>query len=156
MPRSLFQMEEKNEGCWELKLSPVKAYDAGIYKCVARNEFGFTISKCRLHLGGKMSKTADFVVEPDSPCVFVKTVPPGRAEPPESEQADESQIYVAWTPPKFTGNSPILCYKLEYKLPGEYCSLHCVLGTLNDRLTGCSVSCAYCRRDGVHGCRRKD
>ncbi|RZB39359.1 muscle M-line assembly protein unc-89-like [Asbolus verrucosus] len=80
-----------------LKLSPALAFDQGMYKVVARNKIGQTIARARIVLG----TTPD---EPDSP---------------EAAQISTTEIFLTWKQPRFDGNSPVLCYSLEYKLAEE-------------------------------------
>lgn len=83
-----------DEGRSHLKLSPALAFDQGMYKVVARNKIGQTIARTRIVLG----QVPD---EPDSP---------------EISQVSDNEILLTWKQPRFDGHSPVICYKLEYKL----------------------------------------
>lgn len=80
-----------------IKFRPALAFDQGMYKVVARNKVGQTISRTRIVMGF----TPD---EPDSP---------------EAIQISDTEILLSWRQPKFDGNSPIICYRLEYKLAND-------------------------------------
>lgn len=84
-------------GRFELHLNPVRAYDAGCYKVVARNDCGAVFCRARLKLG----------------------FTPGMPDAPKVNQVSSSEAYVTWCPPRFSGNSPILSYLLEYKIDQE-------------------------------------
>ncbi|XP_013790502.2 obscurin-like [Limulus polyphemus] len=85
------------DGRCELHLKPGKAYDVGVYKCIARNLLGSVTCRARLKIGGV----------------------PGRPDAPDVEQSSDTEILLVWCPPKNEGNSPTLCYCLEYKQPDE-------------------------------------
>lgn len=80
-----------------MKLSPALAFDQGMYKVVARNKIGQTIARTRIVLG----QVPD---EPDSP---------------EVSQVSDNEVLLTWKQPRFDGHSPVVCYKLEYKLAEE-------------------------------------
>ncbi|XP_076362329.1 protein Obscurin-like isoform X2 [Tachypleus tridentatus] len=85
------------DGRCELHLKPGKVYDVGVYKCIARNLLGSVTCRARLKIGGV----------------------PGRPDAPDVEQSSDTEILLVWYSPKNEGNSPTLCYCLEYKQPGE-------------------------------------
>lgn len=68
-----------------------------MYKVVARNKVGQTIARTRIVMG----YTPD---EPDSPAAI---------------EVSDTEILLSWKQPKFDGNSPIICYRLEYKLAND-------------------------------------
>lgn len=80
-----------------IKFRPALAFDQGMYKVVARNKVGQTIARTRIVMGF----TPD---EPDSP---------------EAIQTSDTEMLLSWKPPRSDGNSPIICYRLEYKLANE-------------------------------------
>lgn len=68
-----------------------------MYKVVARNKVGQTIARTRIVMG----------FSPDEP------------DSPEAIGISDTEILLSWKQPKFDGNSPIICYRLEYKLANE-------------------------------------
>ncbi|XP_033229349.1 obscurin isoform X4 [Belonocnema kinseyi] len=87
------KITEDNEGRSILSFDPAKEYDVGIYKVVARNKVGQTVARTR---------------------VLVATVPSAPDSPQESDVSD-TEILIRWKQPKYDGNSPVLCYNLQYK-----------------------------------------
>lgn len=81
------------EGRCGLRLKPTRAYDVGCFKCVARNDHGAVVCRAKLKLG----------------------TTPGRPEPPVAPDTSDSQAYLTWSPPRQDGNSPIMCYSIEYQ-----------------------------------------
>lgn len=69
----------------------------GMYKVVARNKIGQTIARMRILMG----------LVPDEP------------DSPEASQISDIEVFLTWKQPKFDGNSPVLCYSLQYKLADE-------------------------------------
>lgn len=65
-----------------------------MYKVVARNKIGQTVALTRIVYG----------TVPDSP------------DSPTANQISDTEILLTWKPPKSDGNSPVLCYSLQYKL----------------------------------------
>ncbi|XP_035206378.1 obscurin-like isoform X2 [Stegodyphus dumicola] len=82
-----------SDGRCSLTLRPAKAYDVGVYKCVARNAHGVSVCRARLNLGSVSSKP----------------------EPPKAEKCSDTEVYLTWLPPKFDGFTPTFGYALEYK-----------------------------------------
>ncbi|XP_044269472.1 obscurin isoform X2 [Tribolium madens] len=80
-----------------LKFSPALSFDQGMYKVVARNKIGQTVARARIVFGSTPE-------EPDSP---------------ETPQTSDTEIFLTWKQPRFDGNSPVLCYSLEYKLADD-------------------------------------
>ncbi|RWS07258.1 muscle M-line assembly protein unc-89-like protein, partial [Dinothrombium tinctorium] len=97
MESSRITMHNLPDGRCELRINPVKAYDVGCYKCVARNEHDAVFCRARLKLG------------------YAPAVP----DPPEIKQTNDTQVYLCWTPPRFDGNETVLCYHLECKKVNE-------------------------------------
>ncbi|XP_018567720.1 obscurin isoform X4 [Anoplophora glabripennis] len=85
------------QGRSHLRLSPALGFDQGMYKVVARNKVGQTIARTRIVLG----------LVPDEP------------DSPEASQISDTEILLTWKQPKFDGNAPVICYRLEYKLADE-------------------------------------
>lgn len=75
----------------QLIIKPSYAYDAGCYKCVARNDHGVVFCRARLKFG---------------------TVPE-RPEAPKLKDVSAREICLYWPPPKSSGNSWITGYSLE-------------------------------------------
>lgn len=76
-----------------LRLEPAIEFDIGIYKAVARNKVGQTVSRSRVVLA----------VVPDAP------------EAPEAVAVSDSEILLRWKQPREDGNCAVLCYCLQYK-----------------------------------------
>lgn len=76
-----------------LKLDPAIEFDIGIYKAVARNKIGQTVSRSRVVLA----------VVPDAPAA------------PEAVAVSDSEILLRWKQPREDGNCSVLCYCLQYK-----------------------------------------
>ncbi|XP_053213912.1 obscurin-like isoform X4 [Panonychus citri] len=89
-------VKQLSSGRVELTINPVHAYDAGCYKCVARNEHGAIFCRARLRIG-----TA-----------------PEKPEPPEVRGTSATEAYLVWSQPKGLGNSWITSYSLEYSIHG--------------------------------------
>ncbi|XP_051165291.1 obscurin isoform X2 [Leptopilina boulardi] len=87
------KITEDNEGRSILSFEPAREYDIGIYKVVARNKIGQTVARAR---------------------VLLATVPSAPDSPQESDASD-TEILLRWKQPKYDGNSPVLCYNLQYK-----------------------------------------
>ncbi|GIY55923.1 hypothetical protein CDAR_566731 [Caerostris darwini] len=88
---------ELKDGRCELRINPTRAYDIGVYKCVARNMHGVTCCRARLKLGSK----------------------PGRPEKPAVRDTSDTEIYITWAVPRDEGNCTTLGYALEYKKADE-------------------------------------
>ncbi|XP_076264330.1 obscurin isoform X30 [Rhynchophorus ferrugineus] len=82
------------EGRSHYRLTPALAFDQGMYKIVARNKIGQTVARTRIVLG----------LVPDEP------------DSPEASQVSDTEVLLTWKQPKHDGNSPVICYKLEYKV----------------------------------------
>lgn len=91
------KIETDDSGRSHYKLSPALNFDQGMYKVVARNKIGQTIARTRIVMG----------LVPDEP------------DSPEASQISDTEVLLTWKQPKFDGNSPVLCYSLEYKKADE-------------------------------------
>nr|XP_046471281.1 obscurin isoform X9 [Neodiprion pinetum]XP_046471284.1 obscurin isoform X9 [Neodiprion pinetum] len=87
------KVEEDNEGRSILTFNPAKDFDVGIYKVVARNKVGQTVARARVLLATAPSS-------PDSP---------------QTPEISDTEVLLRWKQPKDDGNSPILCYNVQYK-----------------------------------------
>ncbi|XP_054712056.1 obscurin-like isoform X2 [Uloborus diversus] len=87
----------RKDGRCELRINPARAYDVGVYKCVARNLHGVNCCRARLKLGSK----------------------PGRPEPPVFRESSDTEIYITWAVPRDEGNCTTLGYTLDYKKSDE-------------------------------------
>lgn len=83
---------EDDEGRSILSFNPAREHDIGIYKVVARNKVGQTVARTRILV-------ATMPMAPDSP---------------EVADASDTEILLRWKQPKWDGNSPIICYSLQY------------------------------------------
>ncbi|XP_076762738.1 obscurin isoform X1 [Xylocopa sonorina] len=90
---SRIKITEDKDGRSILSFSPAKEIDVGIYKVVARNSLGQTVVRTRMIQA------------------FVPTGP----DSPEADEISDTEILLRWKQPKFDGNSPVLCYNLQYK-----------------------------------------
>ncbi|XP_022664923.1 obscurin-like isoform X9 [Varroa destructor] len=81
-------------GISTLTLAPGMAYDAGVFKCVARNASGTAVCRARLRIGDI----------------------PGRPAAPRVVQATARQMYIEWNAPRQENNARTLYFTLEYKL----------------------------------------
>lgn len=91
------KIETDDDGRSHYKLCPALGFDQGMYKVVARNKVGQTIARTRIVLG----------LVPDEP------------DSPEASQISDTEVLLTWKQPKFDGNSPVLCYCMEYKLADD-------------------------------------
>ncbi|KAL0112250.1 hypothetical protein PUN28_011952 [Cardiocondyla obscurior] len=87
------KVTEDSDGRSILSFNPTKEHDIGIYKVVARNPIGQTIVRTR---------------------VLQATVPFG-PDSPEGSDVSDTEVLLRWKQPKYDGNSPVLCYNLQYK-----------------------------------------
>lgn len=90
---SRIHFETDEEGRSILKLKPALAFDVGMYKVVARNKIGQTAAYTRIVAG----------TTPEAP------------DSPEITQISDTEMLLNWHPPKYDGQSPILCYSLQFK-----------------------------------------
>ncbi|XP_070156196.1 obscurin isoform X8 [Polyergus mexicanus] len=84
---------EDAEGRSILSFNPTKEHDIGIYKVAARNPVGQTVVRTR---------------------VLLATVPFG-PDSPEASDVSDTEVLLRWKQPKYDGNSPVVCYNLQYK-----------------------------------------
>lgn len=68
-----------------------------MYKVVARNKIGQTVARARVLFG----------MVPDAP------------DSPEASQISDTEILLVWKQPRHDGNSPVICYSLQYKLADD-------------------------------------
>ncbi|XP_071572462.1 protein Obscurin isoform X5 [Temnothorax nylanderi] len=87
------KVTEDSDGRSILSFNPTKEHDIGIYKVVARNPIGQTIIRTRV-------LQATVSCGPDSP---------------EASDVSDTEVLLRWKQPKYDGNSPVLCYNLQYK-----------------------------------------
>lgn len=76
-----------------VRFQPASHYDVGIYKAVARNKVGQTVSRARVVLAAL----------PDAP------------DSPEIAKVSDTEILLRWKQPRDDGHSSVLCYSLQYK-----------------------------------------
>ena len=76
-----------------LQFLPASYNDIGIYKAVARNRIGQTVARTRVVIA----------MIPDAP------------DSPDAVAVSDTEILLRWKQPRHDGNSPVLCYSLEYK-----------------------------------------
>ncbi|XP_060826020.1 obscurin isoform X7 [Bombus pascuorum] len=88
------KVTEDQDGRSILSFNPTKEHDVGSYKIVARNSLGQTVVRTRL----------------------VEAVVPSGPDSPEVSDVSDTEILLRWKQPKYDGNSPVLCYNLQYKL----------------------------------------
>ncbi|XP_024939523.1 obscurin isoform X4 [Cephus cinctus] len=87
------KVTEDDEGRSILRFNPARQHDVGIYKVVARNKVGQTVARTR---------------------VLLATVP-SAPDSPEVTEVSDTEVLLRWKQPKDDGNSPVLCYNLQYK-----------------------------------------
>ncbi|XP_043515960.1 obscurin isoform X5 [Frieseomelitta varia] len=87
------KITEDEDGRSILSFNPTKEHDVGSYKVVARNSLGQTAIRARL----------------------VEAEVPSGPDSPEAADVSDTEILVRWKQPKRDGNSPVLCYNLQYK-----------------------------------------
>ena len=84
---------EEDDGRSRLQLQPAADFDQGVYKVVARNSVGQTVTKCRLFMGSE----------------------PGLPEMPEPVEHSDTEVMLRWKIPQDSGHTPILAYGLQMK-----------------------------------------
>lgn len=87
----------EEDGRSVLRFEKACHYDVGIYKAVARNRIGQTVSRCRV-LEAQL---------PDAP------------DSPDAADISDSEVLLRWKQPRDDGNSSVLCYSLQYKKASE-------------------------------------
>lgn len=76
-----------------VKFEPATHYDVGIYKAVARNKVGQTVSRARV----------------------VHAALPDAPDSPEIAKCSDTEVLLRWKQPRDDGHSSVLCYSLQYK-----------------------------------------
>lgn len=77
-----------------VRFEPASRFDVGIYKAVARNKSGQTVTRARV-------VHAELPNAPDSP---------------EAWKTSDTEILLRWKQPRYDGHSAVLCYSLQYQL----------------------------------------
>lgn len=91
------KIEMDKSGRSFLKFTPAVLYDIGIYKAVARNKVGQTVSRARVVIA----------TLPDAP------------DSPDPSQIGDTEVLLRWKQPRDDGNTDVLCYMLQYKLVSD-------------------------------------
>uniref|UniRef100_A0A8D9ASD4 Muscle M-line assembly protein unc-89 n=1 Tax=Cacopsylla melanoneura TaxID=428564 RepID=A0A8D9ASD4_9HEMI len=76
-----------------MSIEPVLNADLGIFKIVARNKKGQTVTRCR---------------------VFEATTPMA-PDSPEAVDISDTEILLRWKQPSYDAHAPVICYSLQYK-----------------------------------------
>lgn len=84
---------EDEEGRSTLKFEPAMHHDIGFYKVVARNKVGQTVARTRV----------------------VEATTPDAPDSPTASDTSDTEVLLRWKQPKYDGNSPVICYNLQYK-----------------------------------------
>ncbi|XP_045774491.1 obscurin isoform X8 [Maniola jurtina] len=84
---------EDEEGRSTLKFDPAMHHDIGFYKVVARNKVGQTVARTRI----------------------VEATTPDAPDSPTATEISDTEILLRWKQPKYDGNSPVVCYSLQYR-----------------------------------------
>ncbi|CAG4950620.1 unnamed protein product [Parnassius apollo] len=84
---------EDDDGRSTLKLDPAMHHDVGFYKVVARNKVGQTVARTRI----------------------VEATHPDAPDSPTAADVSDTEVLLRWKQPKYDGNSPVVCYSLQYK-----------------------------------------
>ncbi|XP_050346623.1 obscurin isoform X3 [Nymphalis io] len=84
---------EDEEGRSTLKFDPAMHHDIGFYKVVARNKVGQTVARTRI----------------------VEATNPDAPDSPTATDVSDKEVLLRWKQPKYDGNSPVVCYSLQYK-----------------------------------------
>ncbi|XP_026738493.1 obscurin isoform X2 [Trichoplusia ni] len=84
---------EDEDGRSTLKFNPAKHHDIGFYKVVARNKVGQTVARTRV----------------------VEATTPDAPDSPTATDISDTEVLLRWKQPKYDGNSPVVCYSLQYK-----------------------------------------
>ncbi|XP_029048165.2 obscurin-like isoform X4 [Osmia bicornis bicornis] len=87
------KVTEDKDGRSILSFDTTKEHDVGSYKVVARNSLGQTVVRTRM----------------------VEAAVPSGPDSPEASDVSDTEILLRWKQPKHDGNSPVLCYHLQYK-----------------------------------------
>lgn len=84
---------EDDEGRSTLEFNPAMHHDIGFYKVVARNKVGQTVARTRI----------------------VEATNPDAPDSPSAAEVSDTEVLLRWLQPKYDGNSPVVCYSLQYK-----------------------------------------
>ncbi|XP_075991763.1 obscurin isoform X5 [Anticarsia gemmatalis] len=84
---------EDEDGRSTLKFDPCMHHDIGFYKVVARNKVGQTVARTRV----------------------VEATNPDAPDSPTAADISDREVLLRWKQPKYDGNSPVICYSLQYK-----------------------------------------
>ncbi|CAH2103000.1 unnamed protein product [Euphydryas editha] len=84
---------EDEEGRSTLRFDPAMHHDIGFYKVVARNKVGQTVARTRI----------------------VQATNPDAPDSPTATEVSDTEVLLRWKQPKYDGNSPVVCYSLQYK-----------------------------------------
>ncbi|XP_059058380.1 obscurin, partial [Achroia grisella] len=84
---------EDDDGRSTLKFEPAMHHDIGFYKVVARNKVGQTVARTRV----------------------VEASTPDAPDSPTAADVSDTEVLLRWKQPKYDGNSPVVCYSLQYK-----------------------------------------
>ncbi|XP_060806138.1 obscurin isoform X2 [Amyelois transitella] len=84
---------EDEDGRSTLKFEPAMHHDIGYYKVVARNKVGQTVARTRI----------------------VEATTPDAPDSPAAAEVSDTEVLLRWKQPKYDGNSPVVCYSLQYK-----------------------------------------
>lgn len=84
---------EDEDGRSTLKFEPCMHHDIGFYKVVARNKVGQTVARTRI----------------------VEATTPNAPDSPTATDTSDTEVLLRWKQPKYDGNSPVVCYSLQYK-----------------------------------------
>ncbi|XP_047531484.1 obscurin isoform X5 [Vanessa atalanta] len=84
---------EDEEGRSTLRFDPAMHHDIGFYKVVARNKVGQTVARTRI----------------------VEATNPDAPDSPTATEVSDKEVLLRWKQPKYDGNSPVVCYSLQYK-----------------------------------------
>ncbi|CAH0405571.1 unnamed protein product [Chilo suppressalis] len=87
------KITEDEEGRSTLSFNPSMHHDVGYYKVVARNKVGQTVARTRI----------------------VEATTPDSPDSPVAAEVSDTEVLLRWKQPKYDGNSPVVCYGLQYK-----------------------------------------
>ncbi|XP_047985118.1 obscurin isoform X4 [Leguminivora glycinivorella] len=87
------KIEQDEEGRSTIKFEPAMHHDIGFYKVVARNKVGQTVARTRI----------------------VEATTPDAPDSPQYADISDTEVLLRWKQPKYDGNSPVICYNLQYK-----------------------------------------
>ncbi|CAH2049873.1 unnamed protein product, partial [Iphiclides podalirius] len=84
---------EDEDGRSTLRMDPAMHHDVGFYKVVARNKVGQTVARTRI----------------------VEATNPDAPDSPTAADVSDTEVLLRWKQPKYDGNTPVVCYSLQYK-----------------------------------------